>query len=590
MAGKNNKHYKDRLNFVLILCMSSSWLTTSYALPIKVLANPLHSQHFIIAKPPDERQPEAVEKGIEQIPVAQPPVSQQRKQPIESPLPPATAPTAQGSTTSTPVPSATGTTSAPTAQGSTTPAPKPTATGTTSAPTATGTTTSAPKPTATGRTSTPTATGTTTSAPKPTATGRTSTPTATGSTTSTPKPTATGRSSTPTATGNTTPTPKPTAAGRTSTPTATGTSTSAPKPTATGTTSAPTATGSTTSAPKPTATGTTSAPTATRNTTPTPKPAAAGTTSTPTATRNTTPTPKPTAAGTASPPTATGATISVPKPSTTSYPSTPTATRTTTSGRRSTSSRQRDRQPANVGSPLATSITPTFKEINFVDIAFGVLAPGDYQSQGRYFHFYQFEGRENQLIQIRLTGSADQRRSNNLSLDPYLLLLDPNNQVLLKRGTGGGVDNRGVKDAFIFVRLPAKGTYKIAVTSQNPGQKGRYSIALRNDRASYSLDKSSELTSEGLTLKQNRSPYNVSKFQGKKNQLVSIRVDSIFEQFSPYIVLLNSKGQIVASDSDKDGKYSALIDRARLPEDDTYYIVVISANAQERGTYRLTLF
>ena len=260
------------------------------------------------------------------------------------------------------------------------------------------------------------------------------------------------------------------------------------------------------------------------------------------------------------------------------------------SGRRSTPSRQRDRQPANVGSPLATSITPTFKEINFVDIAFGVLAPGDYQSQGRYFHFYEFEGRENQLIQIRLTGSTDQRRSNNLSLDPYLLLLDPSNQVLLKRGTGGGVDNRGVKDAFIFVRLPAKGTYKIAVTSQNPAQKGRYSIALRNDRASYTLDQSSELTPGGLTLKQNRSPYNVSKFQGKKNQLVSIRVDSIFEQFSPYIVLLNSKGQIVASDSDKDGKYSALIDRARLPEDDTYYIVVISGNAQERGTYRLTLF
>ena len=427
MAGKNNKHYRDRLNFVLILCMSSSWLTTSYALPIRVLASPLHSERFIIAKPPDERQPEAVEKGIEQIPVAQPPVSQQRKQPIESPLPPATAPTAQGSTTSTSVPSTTGTTSAPTATGTTTPAPKPAATGTTPTPTATGTTIAVPKPSTTGYPSTPTATGTTTSAPNP-------------------------------------------------------------------------------------------------------------------------------------------------------------------SGRRSTASRQRNRQPANVGSPLATSITPTFREINFVDIAFGVLAPGDYQSQGRYFHFYEFEGRENQLIQIRLTGSTDQRRSNNLSLDPYLLLLDPNNQVLLKRGTGGGVDNRGVKDAFIFVRLPAKGTYKIAVTSQNPSQKGRYSIALRNDRASYTLDQSSELTPGGLTLKQNRSPYNVSKFQGKKNQLVSIRVDSIFEQFSPYIVLLNSKGQIVASDSDKDGKYSALIDRARLPEDDTYYIVVISGNAQERGTYRLTLF
>ncbi|MGH7998574.1 MAG: peptidase [Brasilonema sp.] len=403
MAIKNNKHYRHRLDFVLICCMSGSLLTTNYALPIRVLASSLHSRHLIIAKTPDERQPEAVEKGIEQIPVTQPPVSQQRKQPIESPLPPATTPTATGNT----------------------PAPKPAATGSSSTPTATG-----------------------------------NTPVS--------KPAATGSSSTPTATGNT-PVSKP-------------------------------------------------------------------------------------------------------------------------SARLSTPPRQRSRQPVTGGSPISTSITPTFRKINFVDLAFGVLAPGDYQSQGRSFHFYQFEGRENQLIQIRLTGSADQRRSNNLSLNPFLLLLDPNNQVLLKRGTGEAVDSRGVKDAFIFVRLPAKGTYTIAVTSQNSKEKGRYSLALRDDRASYTLDQSSELTLENSTLRQNGSPYNVSKFQGKKDQLVSIRVDSIFEQFSPYIVLLNSKGQIVASDSDKDGKYSALIDRARLPADDTYYIVVISANAQERGTYRLTLF
>ncbi|MBW4593317.1 MAG: PPC domain-containing protein [Brasilonema angustatum HA4187-MV1] len=466
MARKNNKHYKKKLDLILISCMSSSLLITSYALPISILASPLHSRHFIIAKTPDERQPEAVEKGIEQIPVAQPPVSQQRKEPIESPLPPVTTPTATGTTTPTPKPATTPSTS-----------------------TATGTTTPTRKPATTP--STPTATGTTTPTRKPATTP--STPTATG-TTPAPKPATTP--STSTATGTTTPTPKPA-----------------------------------TTPSTPTITRTTPAPTATRIT----------------------PTPK-------------------------------------SSDRLSTSGRQRTRQPVTGGSPISTSITPSFRKIDFVDIAFGVLAPSDYQSQGRSFHFYQFEGRENQLIQIRLTGSADQRRSNNLSLNPFLFLLDPNNQVLLKRGTGGAADSRGVKDAFIFVRLPAKGTYTIAVTSQNPREKGRYSLALRNDRASYSLDQSSELTLKNSTLRQNKSPYNVSKFQGKKDQLVSIRADSIFEEFSPYVVLLNSKGQIVASDSDKDGRYSALIDRAKLPADDTYYIVVISANAQERGTYRLTVF
>ncbi|MBD2500284.1 PPC domain-containing protein [Anabaena azotica] len=238
--------------------------------------------------------------------------------------------------------------------------------------------------------------------------------------------------------------------------------------------------------------------------------------------------------------------------------------------------------------PLVSLSNPSFRDINFVDIAFGVLSKGDFQSQGRYFHFYKFEGRENQLLQIRLGGSADSRRSGNLSLNPFMFLLDPDNKVILKRGAVG--TNGDIRDAFVFVRLPVKGTYTIAVTSRNPGDTGRYSLALRNDRASYILDESAELNAQSSVIKQNRSPYNVSQFQGKKNQLVSIRVDSINEEFSPYIVLLNSQGKTIAADNDKDGMYSALIDRARLPEDDTYYIVVTANNSTNRGTYRLTLF
>ncbi|AVH73803.1 pre-peptidase C-terminal domain-containing protein [Nostoc sp. 'Lobaria pulmonaria (5183) cyanobiont'] len=239
---------------------------------------------------------------------------------------------------------------------------------------------------------------------------------------------------------------------------------------------------------------------------------------------------------------------------------------------------------------LSSSATLTYKEINFVDVALGILSKSDFQSEGRYFQFYEFEGRENQLIQIRLIGSNDTRRSNNLSLKPLLFLHDPDNNIIVKKGA---LDkSSGGDDAFIFARLPKNGTYKIAVTSQAPRDTGRYSLALRNDRASYTLDESGQLTAKSSTLKQNGGAYNVSNFQGKKNQLISIRVDSVDEEFSPYVALLNSKGQTIAIDKDKDksGVYSALIDRARLPEDDTYYIVVTSKNPQERGKYRLTIF
>ncbi|WP_102171743.1 PPC domain-containing protein, partial [Fischerella thermalis] len=318
--------------------------------------------------------------------------------------------------------------------------------------------------------------------------------------------------------------------------------------------------------------------------TPTPQPSGTGS---PTPTPASTPTPQPTyrpSPGSTQPATQPN---SRPSPGSTQPATQP-------NSRPANSTRSRTPKPTNNqgtnnnrnsgGSPVSGSKIPNARSINFVDIQLGVLAPGDFKSQGRYFHFYQFEGRENQLVQIRLVGSADQRRSSNLNLNPFMILLDPNNNVLAKRSSGEA------KDAFLFVRLPQRGVYTIAVTSRNPGEIGRYSLALRNDRASYTLDESEQLTANGSNLRKNGSPYNVSSFEGKRDQLVSIRVDSVLEEFSPYIVLLNSKGQVIAADNDKDGRYTALIDRAKLPEDGTYYVVVISSVPQRTGTYRLTVF
>ncbi|UKO98212.1 peptidase [Nostoc sp. UHCC 0870] len=245
------------------------------------------------------------------------------------------------------------------------------------------------------------------------------------------------------------------------------------------------------------------------------------------------------------------------------------------------------RTPNPVTSTNSSSKEPTYRNIDFVDIPFGILSPGDFKSEGRYFHFYRFEGQENQVIQLRLTGSVDKRRTNNLSLQPYMFLLDPDNNVILRRGSSD--KSKNIRDASIFAKLPAKGSYTIAVTSQNPGDIGRYTLALRNDRASYIEDDFSELTDTSPTL-QNGNSYNVTKLEGKKGQLVSIRADSVFEDFSPFIVLLDAKGKVVSSDSEREGQYSALIDRAKLPDDGTYYVVVFSKTATRRGRYRLTIF
>ncbi len=546
MAVKSKKNYRDRLDFILICFMSSSFLIGSYALPISALASLQRSGNFIIAKPPDERQPEAVQQGIEQIPTTQPSVSPKPNQPIDSPIPPATSP--PGTTSPTPTPPAGTSTPRPV---NTQPTPTPPAG------------TSTPRPVNTQPTPTPPA-GTSTPS-RPVNTQPTPTPPAG---TSTPRPVNTQPTPTPPAG---TSTPRPVNTQPTPTPPA---GTSTPRPINTQPTPTPPAG---TSTPRPV------------NTQPTPTPPAGTSTPRPV---NTQPTPTP-PAGTSTPrpvniqPTPTPpAGTSTPRPSTPIY-----SNPTPEPSQPRVPSRPGGRKPATNRSIESSPVSPSrglnYKQINFVDIAFGVLAPGDFKSQGRYFHFYQFQGRANQLIQIRLGGSTDKRRSNNLSLDPFMFVLDPNNNVLLKRGSGGATSE--VKDAFVFVRLPANGTYTIAVTSQNPGDKGRYSLALRNDRASYSLDSESELTPQSLK-RQDGSVYDISKFQGKKDQLVSIRVDSVYEEFSPYLVLLDSQGKIVAADNAKDGKYSALIDRARLPKDETYYVVVISGNSLQRGKYRLTVF
>lgn len=330
--------------------------------------------------------------------------------------------------------------------------------------------------------------------------------------------------------------------------------------------------------------------------TPTPQPSGTGS---PTPTPASTPTPQPTyrpSPGSTQPapqPTYRPSTPNTPKPTNTQpapQPNSRPANSTRSRTPKPTKNQGTNNNRNSGGSPVSGSKIPNARSINFVDIQLGVLAPGDFKSQGRYFHFYQFEGRENQLVQIRLVGSADQRRSSNLNLNPFMILLDPNNNVLAKRSSGETGSNGEAKDAFLFVRLPQRGVYTIAVTSRNPGEIGRYSLALRNDRASYTLDESEQLTANGSNLRKNGSPYNVSSFEGKRDQLVSIRVDSVLEEFSPYIVLLNSKGQVIAADNDKDGRYTALIDRAKLPEDGTYYVVVISSVPQRTGTYRLTVF
>ena len=127
------------------------------------------------------------------------------------------------------------------------------------------------------------------------------------------------------------------------------------------------------------------------------------------------------------------------------------------------------------GSSTRNQGTPTLEKIDFREIKPGVLGPNDYEDQGRYFDFYQFEGRKNQLIEIRVSGSDDERPTSNLSLNPVVVeMFDSNNNFIGRKG--------GLNLLSMPVQLASTGTYTIAISNENPGDIGRYSLVILNER------------------------------------------------------------------------------------------------------------
>ncbi|MEM6403375.1 MAG: pre-peptidase C-terminal domain-containing protein, partial [Cyanobacteria bacterium P01_D01_bin.116] len=113
---------------------------------------------------------------------------------------------------------------------------------------------------------------------------------------------------------------------------------------------------------------------------------------------------------------------------------------------------------------------PKPKPISFGNIEIGVLGPDDFVVQGRYYDYYEFEGKENQLINIIFSGSNDGRDTSNLSLNPVEIIVFDSDGNIISRETS----NQN-KTSSISAQLPSTGSYTIAVSNQSPGDVGRYS-------------------------------------------------------------------------------------------------------------------
>ena len=96
------------------------------------------------------------------------------------------------------------------------------------------------------------------------------------------------------------------------------------------------------------------------------------------------------------------------------------------------------------------------------------------ERDGTYFEMHRFEGEAGEIVAIDLTSQ---------DFDTYLILLDPNEQLIAQDDDGSGRT-----DSRLVVELPQSGTYTIVANSHQPAAFGRYTVRWEaSDRAAIAF-------------------------------------------------------------------------------------------------------
>ena len=90
------------------------------------------------------------------------------------------------------------------------------------------------------------------------------------------------------------------------------------------------------------------------------------------------------------------------------------------------------------------------------------LTPGDPSSGGRFVRAYRLDGRQGDMVTLRLTSTG---------FDPTLTLIAPNGQRWTNDDTTSADTN-----STIALTLPAAGSYRVEVSSYRPGATGPFSL------------------------------------------------------------------------------------------------------------------
>jgi S1-C subfamily serine protease len=193
-----------------------------------------------------------------------------------------------------------------------------------------------------------------------------------------------------------------------------------------------------------------------------------------------------------------------------------------------------------------------------------------------FFDLYSFEGKAGMQITIEMKSQE---------IDPYLILLGPN-----QRGIAQDDDGAGSKNARITVRLPADGTYTLVANSYEARESGAYTLELKASATEPSraiLQEEGALVAGGPVLPSDNSLYREYTFEGRAGQSVAISLEST--DFEPYVAIIGPNDRLLAqNDEGSDSAKNAFLS-VTLPATGRYRVIVNAYDASGRGRYTLTV-
>ena len=217
----------------------------------------------------------------------------------------------------------------------------------------------------------------------------------------------------------------------------------------------------------------------------------------------------------------------------------------------------------------------------------GSLQKGDDTlSSGELVDSYDFEGSPGQHVAIDVRSSA---------FDTYLILRDP---------AGDQTENDDAQDgsnaghSSIAIDLTETGTYRVLVTSYEPGESGAYSLTIAQSATSERSSParnfttltvggsvSGELDGDDATFGAGEY-YDDYVFDGDEGDTLRLELSS--SDFDTYLGLVTPSGEEIANDDYGSGTDRSAIELT-LPESGRYRVQATSYAAAETGRYRLAL-